>query len=91
MEELDMVSERLKSVIRTQLRLDAAFPIDDGTTAPRVPGWDSLGHVALLAAVEHEFGVRFRTLEVLRLKDVGDLQALVDRKLAAAGGGPAAR
>ncbi len=76
-----MVSDRLKHVIRTQLRLDPGFPIDDGTSAPQVPGWDSLGHVALLAAVEHEFGIRFRTLEVLRLRDVGALQALVDRAL----------
>ncbi len=75
-----MISERLKAVIRAQLRLDPSFPIDDATTAARVPGWDSLAHVALLAAVEHEFGVRFRTLEVLRVGTVGELQALVDRK-----------
>jgi acyl carrier protein len=76
-----MVSDRLKAVLRAQLRLDASFPLDDATTAPRVPGWDSLGHVALLAAIEHEFGIRFRTLEVLRIEDVGALQALIDRKL----------
>ncbi|HET8538978.1 MAG TPA: acyl carrier protein [Anaeromyxobacter sp.] len=76
-----MVSEKLRSVIRAQLRLDASFPIEEETSAPRVPGWDSLAHVALLAAVEHAFGVRFRTLEVLKLRNVGDLQALVDRKL----------
>ncbi|TFH30329.1 MAG: acyl carrier protein [Deltaproteobacteria bacterium] len=48
--------------------------------AYQVPGWDSLRHVAILAAVEREFGVRFRSLEVIRLRNVGDLQALVDRK-----------
>jgi acyl carrier protein len=76
-----MVSDKLKAVIREQLRLDASFPIEDETTAPQVPGWDSLGHVALLAAVEHAFGIRFRTLEVLRVRNVGALQALIDRKL----------
>jgi acyl carrier protein len=76
-----MISERLKSVIRAQLRLEASFPIDEETTARKVPGWDSLGHVALLAAIEHEFGIRFRTLEVLRIPNVGALQALVFRKL----------
>ncbi len=75
-----MISDRLKGVLRAQLRLEPSFPIDDATTAADVPGWDSLGHVALIAAVEHEFGVRFRTLEVLRLRDVGALQALVDAK-----------
>lgn len=77
-----MVSDRLKSVIRSHLRLGATFPIEDETTAAQVPGWDSLAHVALLAAVEHEFEVRFRTLEVLRIPNVGALQALVDRKAA---------
>jgi acyl carrier protein len=76
-----MVSDRLKSVIRAQLRLGVAFPIDDETTAAQVPGWDSLGHVALLAAVENEFEIRFRTLDVLRIPNVGALQALVDRKV----------
>lgn len=76
-----MISARLKTVILTTLGLDD-FPLEDATTAPQVPGWDSLSHVRVLTAVENEFGVRFRSLEVLRLKSVGDLQALVDRKLA---------
>ena len=76
-----MISPRLKQVILGELGLDD-FPMDEATTAPQVPGWDSLSHVRVLAAVEKEFGVRFRSLEVLRLKNVGDLQALVDRKLA---------
>ena len=77
-----MVSERLKGVIRTQLGLAPDFPIEDATTAAQVPGWDSLHHANLLVAVEREFGIRFRALEVVRLKDVGALQALVDRKAA---------
>lgn len=75
-----MIDPRLKRVILVELGLDE-FPMDENTTAPQVPGWDSLSHVRVLAAVEKEFGVRFRGLEVLRFKNVGDLQALVDRKL----------
>jgi acyl carrier protein len=74
-----MISERLKRVILAQLKLDD-FLIEDSTRAPQVPGWDSLSHVRILAATEEEFHVRFKSLEVLRLKTVGDLQALVDRK-----------
>jgi len=74
-----MISPRLKQVIFTELKLDD-FDLTDETIAPQVPGWDSLSHVAILAAVEKEFGIRFRGLEVLRLKNVGELQALVDRK-----------
>jgi len=78
-----MISERLKSVILRELRL-ADVSIEASTLASEVPGWDSLKHVALLAAVEREFGVRFKTLEVMRLQNVGELDALVRKKLAAA-------
>ncbi len=74
-----MISDRLKGVILKELELDD-FPLADDTTANTVPGWDSLSHVRILTAVEAEYGIRFRTLEVLRLRNVGDLQALVDGK-----------
>lgn len=75
-----MISERLKRAILTQLKLPN-MELTDETKATDVPGWDSLNHVAVLAAVEKEFGVRFRGLEVLRLKNVGELQALVTKKM----------
>jgi acyl carrier protein len=74
-----VIAERLKQVILQELQLDD-FPLSDETVAPQVPGWDSLSHVRILAAVEREYGIRFRGLEVLRLKNVGELQALVERK-----------
>lgn len=76
-----MISDRLKSVILRELSLDD-MPITAETLASQVPGWDSLRHVQILAAVEKEFGIRFKSLEVLRLKNIGELQALVDKKLA---------
>jgi acyl carrier protein len=75
-----MVSGRLKQVILRELDLDE-FEIAETTTANRVPGWDSLSHIRIITAIEAEYGIRFRTLEVLRLKNVGDLQALVDTKI----------
>jgi len=74
-----VITERLKKALLAELQLDD-FPFTDETVAPQVPGWDSLSHVRILAAVEREYGIRFRGLEVLRLKNVGELQALVDRK-----------
>jgi acyl carrier protein len=76
-----MVSEKLKGVILREFGLEE-LDIDDSTTAAMVPGWDSLKHVQLVMAVEEAFGVRFRALEVIRLRNVGELQALIDRKLA---------
>ena len=74
-----MISDRLASTLRQVLELDS-FEFQDDTKAFQVPGWDSLRHVEVLAAVESEYGIRFRALEVLKLKSIGDLQSLVDRK-----------
>jgi acyl carrier protein len=74
-----MISPELKKAILDQLKLDD-FDLRDETTADHVPGWDSLSHVQILTAVENAFGIRFRGLEVLGLKNVGELQALVDKK-----------
>jgi len=75
-----MISPELKQVILKELNLDD-FDLTDETTAPQVPGWDSLNHVNIILAVEHYFKVKFKSYEVLRLKNVGDLQKLVDSKL----------
>jgi acyl carrier protein len=74
-----MVSDELKRVILRELDLDD-WPIEDLTTAGTVPGWDSLSHARIIAAVEDAFGVRFRMGDVVRLANVGELQALIDRQ-----------
>jgi acyl carrier protein len=74
-----MVSEKLKKVILAQLRLED-WEIGDETSAGSVPGWDSLSHAGVIAAVEDSFGIRFQTSEIIRLRNVGQLQALLDRK-----------
>jgi len=74
-----MITEKLKGVILEELELDD-FDIIDSTTADMVPGWDSLRHVRVIMAVEQAYGIRFGTIEVIRMKNVGDLQALIDKK-----------
>jgi acyl carrier protein len=75
-----MVSDRLKRIILVQLDLDD-WDISDTTTASMIPGWDSLSHVKIVTAVENEFKIRFQTREIIRLKNVGELQTLVDGKI----------
>ena len=76
-----MISERLKKIILEALQLeDFDIDIHDDTTASMVPGWDSLSHVRIIMAIEENYGIRFRTLEVIRLKNVGQLQGLIDSK-----------
>lgn len=75
-----MISKELKEVILKQLNLDD-FDLKDETTAPEVPGWDSLNHINIILAVEERFKVKFKSYELLRLKCVGDLQSMLDSKL----------
>jgi len=78
-----MIAPRLKALILQELNLeDLDVDIDETTTADQVPGWDSLSHVGILAAIEKDYGIRFRTLEVIKFKNVGDLQAAIDKKIA---------
>ena len=51
-------------------------------TAADVDEWDSLLHVSLELAVEKAFGIRFRVGEARLAKNVGELAALILRRLA---------
>ncbi|MCX5778189.1 MAG: acyl carrier protein [Elusimicrobia bacterium] len=75
-----MISERLKKVILAKLKLDE-FDIHDVTLANEIPGWDSLNHISIIIAVEKEYNIRFKMPEVLKLKNIGELQKLVDSKI----------
>lgn len=44
------------------------------------PRWDSLGHIQLILAVEKEFGVKFSSEEVVSIRTVADIAAIVAKK-----------
>lgn len=75
-----MVSDELKKIILSTLKLDS-FEINDNTAASDVPGWDSLNHVNVILAVEKHYKIRLKNIEILRLKNVGELQSLINSKL----------
>ena len=77
-----MVTDRLKKIICSELNLEpVSVEIKTETVANQVPGWDSLNHANIIVAIEKDYGVRFKSIEVLKCKNVGDLQNLVDSKL----------
>lgn len=55
-------------------------------TADDVPDWDSLSHVRLILTVVREFQASFSAAEIAELKNVGDLAALLTRKMLVAPG-----
>lgn len=77
-----MITDRLKKIICDELYLDVKdVEINDETEAPQVPGWDSLNHANIIVAIEKDYGVRFKGLEVLKCNNVGALQNLINSKL----------
>ncbi len=70
---------RLEKVMR-EVFDDEEISINDETTADDIEEWDSLTHVELIVAVEEEFACKFSTVEVMKLKNVGEFIKLIDRK-----------
>ena len=57
-------SDRLAGIFRQALELGDAVEVEV-LTYRGVPAWDSLGHMALVAAIEDEFGVELDSDQVL--------------------------
>jgi acyl carrier protein len=75
-----LISERLKKTILKELELED-FDFADETTANQVPNWDSLNHINVILAIEKEFKIKFKGAEILRIKNIGELQQLIDTRL----------
>jgi len=74
------VKEKLQEVFQDVFD-DDEIELTDATTADDIDAWDSLTHVQLIVAVEKAFGLKFSTVEVMKLKNVGEFIALIDKKL----------
>jgi len=77
--------DKLQDIFR-DLFDDDDIVLNDKTSAADVAGWDSLKNVKLIVQIEKAFKVRFGTGEVVNLKNVGELVAVIDRKLSASAG-----
>lgn len=75
-----MISDVLKNLILRELNL-SEFDIKDETLAKDVPGWDSLKNFTIILAIEEEYGIKFLTEDILSIKNVGDIQKLIDSKI----------
>lgn len=73
-----MISEKLKEIIGHEFDTED-IDLNDDTMATDVPGWDSFSHISIIHQIENEFGIRFKPLEIISLKNLGDLQAFIDR------------
>jgi acyl carrier protein len=75
------IYEKLAPVFQDVFDLDDLV-LTPQLTADEVEGWDSLGHVRLMVAIEKALGISLSTSEITGLANVGELAAVVSRKLA---------
>ena len=52
------------------------------SNASNVADWDSLAHVNLVTAIEKKYKIKFALAELQELKNVGDMNDLIEKKLA---------
>lgn len=75
-----MISDKLKNIILKELNLED-FDFTEELTANQVPGWDSLNHMNIIMSVENQYNFKFKALEILKIRNIGDLQKVIDVKL----------
>ncbi|PLX18013.1 MAG: acyl carrier protein [Candidatus Muiribacterium halophilum] len=72
--------ERLQNIMRNVFN-DKELKISESSSAKDVEEWDSLTNIELIVAIEKEFDFRFTSLEVISLKNVGDLISKIEEKI----------
>ena len=62
---------------------DDTIELTTQTTAADIHDWDSANHVNLIVAIEVRMKIKFKTVEVESLHNVGNLVSIIEQKLAA--------
>jgi len=73
------ILEQLNGIFAQVLKRDG-ISLSADTTAPDVNGWDSLTHMIIIDSVEKHFGIKFKLMEIMNFKNVGDLVACIQKK-----------
>ena len=60
---------------------DEEIALTPELSADDVEDWDSVTHIRLILAIEEAFGVKFAAAEIGEPENVGELVALIERKL----------
>jgi acyl carrier protein len=79
---MDSLLEQLQEIFRDVMD-NPTLVLTPESNASTVKDWDSLTHVNLMTAIANHFKIKFKLRELQDLKNVGDLMALVAKKLEA--------
>lgn len=71
--------ERVRAVVADVFRLDVETVPNDAS-AETSEGWDSLRHLELMLALEHEFGLRVPTGRMLELTSIDRIVEFLEER-----------
>jgi len=77
------ILDKLTGIFRAVLS-DADIVLAPETTPMDIPKWDSFRYIDIILQVEAAFGVRIRSREANKLRNVGEMVALIRDKRAGA-------
>jgi acyl carrier protein len=75
----DEILQQLTGIFRSVLD-DDDLVLRPETTAADIPAWDSMNHITIVVEAERRFGIKVRTAEIERLRNVGDFMTLIAAK-----------
>lgn len=74
------MEERVKEIIARELGV-SIDEVQNDLAIGDLPEWDSLHHVAIIFALQKEFGITFSPDDLMDIEDVSDIIALVNEQL----------
>ena len=77
----EAIIEKLTPIVRTNLQ-NATLELRDDMSAENVSTWTSLAFMQMLTDIENEFGIKFKMMELIRLRTMGDIIQSLEAHLA---------
>ena len=72
---------KLEEIFLEVLELDEITLLREDT-ANDVDGWDSLNHIYIVVEIEKQFGIKFKSQQILMWKNVGDIVDDIEKLIA---------
>lgn len=71
---------KLEEIIKSTFSLSKEFKLTENKGPGNVPGWDSLGHINLMSALESAYQITFDINEIVSLESVKDIKNVLQLK-----------
>jgi acyl carrier protein len=72
----ELILDKLTELFKDFFDEDS-IELNNKTTADDIEDWDSLAQVGIILSIEKEFGIKFNSLEVGKLENVGAMVNLI--------------